>query len=247
MSIETLGPEDFGRGTRKRLPICFCLDVSGSMCGERMVKLNQALQVFVNAAKDNPETASSADVAVVTFGGYPEILKPMSQLSTSTIPVIEARERSLTPMGEAIKIALKILEIRKNGYRDRGLKYFQPWLVLITDGKPEGKNAEEEMESALEKLNELERNHKIVVFNIGIDNEVDTDMLRRVSVLRPKPISIESDDLSTLFQFLGSSSAQVIDGHMGTDSLYKEIVDPESREAVSQKSIKIDLDAYGDI
>ena len=203
--------------------------------------------MFVDTAKDNPEAASSADVAIVTFGGYPEILKPMSQLGSSTMPTIQVREHSLTPMGEAIKIALNILEVRKNGYRDRGLKYFQPWLVLITDGKPEGKNADEEMESALAKLNEMERNRKIVVFNIGIDDEVDTDMLRRISVLRPKPISIESDDLSSLFKFLGSSSTQVIDGAMGTDSLYKEIVDPESREAVSQKFIKIDLDAYGDI
>lgn len=247
MSIESLGPEDFGRGTRKRLPICFCLDVSGSMCGERMEKLNQALQTFVEAAKENPESASSADVAVVTFGGYVDILKKMSQLSASTIPKIEARERSLTPMGEAIKIALDILEIRKKGYRDRGLKYFQPWLVLITDGKPEGRDAEKEMESALVRLNELERNHKIVVFNIGIDNEVDTDILRRVSVLRDKPISIESDDLSKLFQFLGSSSAQVIGGQISSNSLYKNTVEPESKEKVSKKIIEVNIDDYADI
>ena len=47
MSIENLGPGDFGRGTKKRLPICFCLDASGSMEGERMDCLNEAIQNFV--------------------------------------------------------------------------------------------------------------------------------------------------------------------------------------------------------
>lgn len=37
---------DFGKSTRRRLPICFCLDISGSMAGNPIKQLNDGLQSF---------------------------------------------------------------------------------------------------------------------------------------------------------------------------------------------------------
>lgn len=217
MSIETLGPDSFGRGTKKRLPICFCLDASGSMHGERMAKLNEAMQVFVETIMQSSDAAASADVAVVTFGGYIEVEKPFAQMSKQDIPVIESRQRSLTPMGEGILTALEILELRKTGYRERGIKYFQPWLILITDGEPEGQGSAEAMEEAIAKLNELEMNNKLVVFNIGVGDDVNYSILSRTSLKRNEPIRVNSDNLRDLFEFIGSSSTAVIGGaNVGT-------------------------------
>lgn len=212
MSVEIYGPDSFGRGTKKRLPICFCLDASGSMHGERMQKLNEAMQIFVETIKQNSDASASADVAVITFGGYVEIEKPFAQMSKQEIPVIEARQRSLTPMGEGILSALDLLELRKNGYRERGIKYFQPWLVLITDGEPEGVGADEAMKSAITRLNELEMNNKLVVFNIGVGDDVNYEILSKTSCKRPEPIRADSANLKDLFEFIGSSSTAVIGG-----------------------------------
>ncbi|MEE1065924.1 MAG: VWA domain-containing protein [Acutalibacteraceae bacterium] len=212
MSIENLGPGDFGRGTKKRLPICFCLDASGSMEGERMECLNEAIRTFVDIMKGN-SNASAADVAVVTFGGYVDIDKPFASLSKQDIPVIESRAHSLTPMGGGISAALDLLELRKAGYKERGIKYYQPWLVLITDGKPEGENAVPEMEEAIVRLNALENENKLVVFNIAVGDEVDMNTLARTSIKREAPIRVDEANLNELFQFLGSSSSSVINGN----------------------------------
>lgn len=212
MSIENLGPGDFGRGTKKRLPICFCLDASGSMEGERMECLNEAIRTFVDIMKGN-SNASAADVAVVTFGGYVDIDKPFASLSKQDIPVIESRAHSLTPMGGGISAALDLLELRKAGYKERGIKYYQPWLVLITDGKPEGENAVPEMEEAIVRLNALENENKLVVFNIAVGDEVDLNTLARTSIKREAPIRVDEANLNELFQFLGSSSSSVINGN----------------------------------
>ncbi len=241
MSIENLGPGDFGRGTKKRLPICFCLDASGSMEGERMDSLNDAIQTFVSIMK-NDSNASAADIAVVTFGGYVEITKPFASLSKQDIPFIESRSHSLTPMGGGINAALDLLELRKVGYKERGIKYYQPWLVLITDGKPEGDNSAYEIEDAIRRLNVLERDNKLVVFNIAVGDEVDMNTLARTSMKREAPIRVDEANLKELFQFLGSSSSSVINGNgiqldiPGDNTL--DVVD------VLPEGVEIDLDKW---
>lgn len=241
MSIENLGPGDFGKGTKKRLPICFCLDASGSMEGERMDSLNEAIQTFVSIMK-NDSNASAADVAVVTFGGYVDIDKPFSSLSKQDIPIIESRSHSLTPMGGGISAALDLLELRKAGYKERGIKYYQPWLVLITDGKPEGDDSAYEMEEAIRRLNLLESENKLVVFNIAVGDEVDLNTLARTSIKRDAPIRVDEANLKELFQFLGSSSSSVINGN-GIQLV------PPSEEVIETidvlpEGIEIDLDKW---
>ena len=41
-------------------------------------------------------------------------------------------------MGEAVNLGLDLLEKRKNDYKSKGVGYYQPWLVLMTDGAPNG-------------------------------------------------------------------------------------------------------------
>ena len=101
-----------------------------------------------------------------------------------------------------------------------GIKYFQPWLVVITDGAPQGPNAVANMELAIKACNELERDDKLVVFNIGVGSGVDFDCLKRLSVKREEPISINSTDFGKLFEFLGSSSSSIVSSGMNDDALY---------------------------
>lgn len=236
MSIyEDLTPGDFAKTTKKRLPICFCLDTSGSMMAPtesgktRMEELNNAFSKFINAMKDNDEVASSADIAIVTFGGNAEILKPFGPLSNQNDIEIKVRKRSLTPMGEAIQIALKLLEVRKGGYKDKGLKYFQPWLVVLTDGEPEGENAIENMTKAIAEATALEQDNKLVIFNIGIGEDANLDVLKKLSIKREKPISVGETNLDELFTFLGSSSESVVSGG-DVDVLYGKEQMPKGKE-----------------
>ena len=226
MSIyEDLKPGDFAKTTKKRLPICFCLDTSGSMVAPtesgktRMEELNAAFSKFITAMKSNEDVASSADIAVITFGGHAKIFQNFAPLSTIEATTINVNPRSLTPMGEAIQVALKLLEIRKQGYRDKGIKYFQPWLVVLTDGEPEGDGAIENMTKAIAQTIQLEQANKLVVFNIGIGNDANLEVLKKLSVKRENPISVGETNLDELFTFLGSSSESVVSGG-DTDVLY---------------------------
>lgn len=245
MSIyEDLRPGDFAKSTKKRLPICFCLDTSGSMIAPtasgktRIKELNDAFSKFISAMKNNDEVASSADIAMITFGGQAAILQNFAPIATLNVPAIEVNPRSLTPMGEAIQAGVKLLEIRKQGYKQKGMEYYQPWLVVLTDGEPEGKNAEEEMEKAIQQTTELEKQNKLVVFNIGIGEDADLETLKRLSVKRENPISVGETNLDEVFEFLGKSSDTAVSGDENTDVLYgKETLKKGKEVDISEWSI----------
>ena len=222
-----INASDFGNSTKRRLPICFCLDTSGSMQGDPIKQLNMGLQNFMSSIKANDDTRSATDIAIITFGSSVDIVLPFGRISKDKrLPDIQA-STSLTPIGEGVLTALELLNARKLGYRELGIKYFQPWIVVITDGAPMGPNAMANYKAAVDACNELERNDKLVVFNIGVGNAVDYDLLKQLSVKRPEPISVASAEFGKLFEFLGSSSSSVVSSGMNDDALYNISTEPE--------------------
>ena len=83
------------------------------------------------------------------------------------------------------------------------------------------------MELAIKACNELEASDKLVVFNIGVGSGVDFDILKRLSVKREEPISVNSADFAKLFEFLGSSSSSIVSSGMSDDALYHINTKPE--------------------
>lgn len=226
-----INASDFSNSTRRRLPICFCLDTSGSMQGDPIRQLNMGLQNFMSSIKNNDDTRSATDIAIITFGSSVEIVLPFGKLSKEKVlPEIQA-STSLTPIGEGVLTALELLNARKEGYKELGIKYYQPWIVVITDGAPQGPNSMANYRAAVEACNELEKNDKLVVFNIGVGNSVDFDLLKLLSIKRPEPISVASAEFGKLFEFLGSSSSSVVSSGISDDALYNISTEPEG-EAV---------------
>jgi uncharacterized protein YegL len=226
MAENSINASDFGSSTKRRLPICFCLDTSGSMMGNPIQQLNQGLSNFIASIKANDDTRSATDIAIITFGSSVEIVMPFGKIGNEGLPEIKA-STTMTPIGEGILTALELLNARKEGYKEQGIKYYQPWLVVITDGAPQGPNAMANMELAIKACNELEKDDKLVIFNIGVGNSVDFDILKRVSVKRAEPISVSSGDFGKLFEFLGSSSSSVVYSGISDDALYNLNTEPE--------------------
>lgn len=222
---EKFSASDFGNSTKRRLPICFCLDTSGSMMGNPIKQLNMGLSNFIASIKANDDTKSATDIAIVTFGSSVEIVMPFGKISDNGLPEISA-STTLTPIGEGILTALELLNARKEGYKELGIKYYQPWLVVITDGAPQGPNAMANMDLAIKACNELEAEDKLVVFNIGVGSSVDFDILKKLSIKREEPISVSSGDFGKLFEFLGSSSSSVVSSGMNDDALYNISTEP---------------------
>ena len=204
-----------------RVPICLCLDTSGSMSstvryeGSSSVsaidELNHGLRQFYEELKADEVALYAAEICIVTFGGNePELIMDFANLERqSDLPTLQAN--GATPMGEAINLALDRLEQRKQEYRDKGVDYYQPWLVLMTDGENNGSSAEFERASA--RTVELINTKKLTIFPLAISSDdAYTEQqvmqtLRRFSPNRD-PLKLGRTKFSQFFQWLSQSVAR---------------------------------------
>ena len=92
-------------------------------------------------------------------------------------------------MGEAVNLALDMLERRINDYRKLGVPYYHPWLVLMAGGEPNGIASEW---------------NKLVVFPLGIGRNADLKALEQFSP-QIMPLTLAGLNVSGFFEWLSRS------------------------------------------
>ena len=109
--------------------------------------------------------------------------------------------RQLTPIGEAVNVALQKLEKRKHDYQKNGVAYYQPWLVIISDGEPT-----DVWQSAASASRQLSQNRKLVVLPIGVEN-ADLGKLSQFSSRPAK--ALQGLKFNEFFEWLSASMSRV--------------------------------------
>ena len=229
---ELMRMEDLVDNPSNRVPICLCLDTSDSMLrvvgGETRatgrtefrdgktwnvveggITALQELQDGVNqffAAIAADDTAKySAEICIVTFDSKANLLADYATVDLEPNPP-KLTTRGDTHMGEGVMLALELLEERKEEYKRAGVDYFQPWLVLMTDGQPNGDPAL--LQEAIERTSSLVNDRKLTIFPIGIGPEADLQTLNKFSPTRPA-LRLKGMNFGEFFEWLSSSVSAV--------------------------------------
>ena len=202
MNNDLLRMEALVNNPTARVPVCLCLDVSGSMDGEPIRELNDGVRMFYDAIREDETALYAAEVCIITFGrnGAKCITDFASIELQPDAPVLNAG--GMTPMGEAVNLGLDLLEKRKNEYKSKGVDYYQPWLVLMTDGVPNGNPGE--LSRAISRTVEMANNRKLSIFPIGIGEDADMDVLARFSPKRG-PLKLQGLKFRQFFEWLSQS------------------------------------------
>lgn len=204
MNGDLVRMEDLVNNPTARVPVCLCLDVSGSMSGEKISELNQGINLFYNAIKDDEVALYSAEISIVTFGTTASCVRDFSSLELQpNAPHLIAW--GPTPMGEAVNLAIDLLEKRKNEYKEKGVDYYQPWLVLMTDGEP---TDNDNIPEAVSKVVNLVNNKKLTVFPIGIGRDANMTTLASFSPNRA-PLRLQGLKFKEFFAWLSQSVSRV--------------------------------------
>lgn len=209
MSIEQIpfGTDDFASNPEPRVPCVLLLDVSGSMAGEPITQLNQGLQVYREQLLDDPLASKRVEAAVVSFGGTVNIVNPFHTAAEFQPPTLEPHGD--TPMGEAIQLAVGMVEDRKKTYRENGIMYYRPWIFLITDGAPT-----DEWQEAARKVREGEEKKAFSFFSVGVEG-ANMEVLSEITTRQP--LKLRGLNFRELFTWLSNSQQAVSRSSVGDE------------------------------
>lgn len=229
--------EDLVSNPTPRVPICLCLDTSGSMgtatgdytpTGEtifedgkewnlvrggtsRLTELQKGIDLFYKAIREDEIAVYSAEICIIEFNSKASCLVDFANIERQEdIPKLKATGD--TAMGEGINLALDLLEKRKSEYQDKGVDYYQPWLVVMTDGEANGSNME--LERAIKRTVEAVNNKKLTIFPIGIGSEAGMGTLQRLSPKR-SPLKLQGLKFAEFFSWLSKSVSKTSESTPG--------------------------------
>lgn len=192
--------DDLIENPSPRCPLALVLDTSGSMSGTPIDELNAGLELLLQELKRDDLARWSVELAVYTAGGSAARIfdfTPVDKIA-GTAPLQASGD---TPLGAAVGMALDDLEQRKARYRAAGAPYYQPWLVIISDGAPT-----DAWQTPAERARNLSQNKKLVSLPVGVSG---ADM-GTLSAFSAKPaVNIQGLRFREFFLWLSASMARV--------------------------------------
>jgi uncharacterized protein YegL len=202
--------------SERHVACVFLLDVSGSMNQQNAIgKLNDGLAAFKKHMKSDPRTADVVDAAIVTFGGDVQVVQnfmPVSDMETPTLTAYGA-----SPLGEALRLGLDLINKRKEVYAIAGTPYYRPWIFCITDGTPT-----DDWESAAYQLKEAENKKKVLGYCVCVENEQDYSKKEVFQMFNHSRIlTLEGLDFTGLFEFVSNSLAAVSQSNPNSEKMVK--------------------------
>lgn len=182
---------------------CACmlvLDTSGSMSGTAINELNKGVAHFIEAVQQDEVASCSVEVGIISAGGNVRIELPFTTaMNIDGIPTLNAT--GSTPLGQATTLALQCLDERKYEYQQAGVAYYQPWLVIISDGEPT-----DEYQNIAQQVKNLSEQRKLVVLPLAVAG-ANLNKLSEFSSRGAK--KLDGLKFSEFFEWLSASMSRV--------------------------------------
>lgn len=188
----------------RRLPVYFLLDTSGSMYGEPIQALNNALSSMVNTLRADAQALDSVWLSIITFDRDVKEIAPLTELALFQLPEIKCPQSGPTHTGKALEMLHRKVkdEVRKGNTAQKG--DWKPLLFLFTDGKPNDLQLYREMVPKVHALNFG------AVVCCAAGNLADDSLLKE---LTKDVLHLDTADSATLKQFFKWVSETIEQGN----------------------------------
>lgn len=196
-----------------RFPVLLLVDTSD----EAMIdEVNQRL-VDIGKATEEKRFFFSTDIAVVSFDSSVRMDVEFCPASDYEAPTLKASSSGLSVMSEGIEFALDMLETYTDKYKENGIAYKCPLLLLIARGVSTDTEREDTVRSRLQ--NKIS-NYKVNYIPIALGDKADVENLKSYS-----PDNRRSD------RVLSTDTVNFMDAFrwMGGDDLLEDEIESECK------------------
>jgi uncharacterized protein YegL len=209
---------DLSANPAPRCACVLCLDVSGSMAGAPIRELNEGVRTFFAQVAADEFARFSVEPAVVTFGhGDPpvEVVLPFTSQASGTEPDLPRfTAGGATPLGRALETGLALLEEHTACRHREGTACHQPWMVLMTDGRPTDRW---DLQAA--RVRDLCDARRLVFLGVGVGDGADMNTLAAICPPDRPPQRLRGLRFSGFFEWLSLSMGAVARSSAGDVSV----------------------------
>jgi len=220
------------RNKDQKCPVVLVLDTSGSMAGQPIDELNNALLKLKEDILCDPILTQRLEVGIVAFDDEARVERVIDLVTVDTeMPPLAVG--GMTNLVSGMNKAIELVEQRKTFYKENGEQYYRPFIVLFTDGAPT--NTPEEVEQLDQTIQQMSENKKFVFIPFGVEG-ADMHLLARLAAqtaderLSNKARAWQMKDITKfaeIFAFVSSSISQVMNqGAVVSAQLSPDVAQP---------------------
>lgn len=215
----------------KKTPVFLLLDVSGSMYGEKIDTLNDAVDTLLKTlAADEAEYL----VAVITFGNSIEcFIEPMSAKDANR-QWRNMDAHGMTPLGGALRMAKDMIDDDSI----IGGRMYYPIVVLVSDGEPN-----DEWQAPLDNFITTGRTAKCQRMAMGIGTHANMNVLKKFVRGMTNDAIYQAHDAADIKDFFEKVSRVSQEQSQGRPSI-KAATDEDAKDGTATRSQD---DLHGDL
>jgi uncharacterized protein YegL len=188
----------------RRLPVYFLLDTSGSMRGEPIQALNNALSGMINTLRSDAQALDSLWISIVTYDREVKEVVPLTELVSFQLPEIKCPQSGPTHTGAGLEYIIQ--QVKKDVITGSPTQKgdWKPLLFVFTDGKPS------DLQLYREKISEIKNLNFGAIVGCAAGLKADDVILKE---LTDNVVHLDTADSSTLKQFFKWVSETIEQGN----------------------------------
>lgn len=181
-----------------------CLDTSYSMSGQPIEALKEGVDAFFKHNKLDTKARRRIETAIVKFDSNVSWVQNPPLLADEVD--IEGVKSNLqlggsTKLVDGVFEAMRFIEERKAYYREHGVNYYRPFIILMTDGEPD---SGQDIMGLSTAIREGVSNKKFTFWAVGTEG-YNKDVLSKIC----QPRTLAGLRYAEFFEWLSSTLTQV--------------------------------------
>lgn len=175
--------DDLIFNTSPRIPVCICLDLSEDLKNNCFFPneelMEKELNQFINDIGQNSNINDSVELCIVEIDTEPKVLRNF--ITVEEPEKIKIEYKGSRDINSSILKGYETLKERVELYKENGIEYYNPWMIVISGGKSQ-KNSNLEIRNTIIELEKNNEMHIVPVY-IGEDYEEDEELRNELSSL----------------------------------------------------------------